>query len=221
MIIEPNKPLTKKVEVKTYMTMIYCSHCGAPLKASDTVLTTYPPQYQYNCPKCGLDTITTYEKFPNHVIIKCDDDILFIDIDSFESYINHRINDKDTLLLFPSIINNDVCSIFQKDDGLMPYKYTIACENCSEPGYFTEKLADAILSECLCFYWGCPNLEEYIDGDAFVRLDLDNFEGSMEIVKRAIVEDWWVKRIDIIRREKKKILEEIGFFPRLKKELGV
>ena len=64
MVIEPNKPLIKKVEVKTYMTMIYCSHCGAPLRPSDTVLTTYPAQYQYNCPKCGLNTITTYEKFP-------------------------------------------------------------------------------------------------------------------------------------------------------------
>lgn len=64
MIIEPNKPLIKKVEVKTCMTMIYCSQCGAPLRPSDTVLATHPPQYTYNCPKCGLDTITTYEKFP-------------------------------------------------------------------------------------------------------------------------------------------------------------
>jgi hypothetical protein len=73
----------------------------------------------------------------------------------------------------------------------------------------------------LCFYWGCPNLEEYIDGGAFVRLDLDDFEGAMAVVKRAIEEDWWSARVDIIRMEKNKILEEIGFFPRLKKELGV
>ena len=58
-------------------------------------------------------------------------------------------------------------------------------------------------------------------GGAFVRLDLDDFEGAMAIVKRAIEEDWWSARIDIIRKEKHKILEEIGFFPRLKKVLGV
>ena len=101
------------------------------------------------------------------------------------------------------------------------YKYCFSCENNCEKNYATEKIWEPILCECLCFYWGCPNLEDYIDRGSFVRLDLNDFEGAMEIVKRAIEEDWWGSRIDIIRREKKKILEEIGFFPRLKKELGV
>ena len=64
MIIEPSKPLTKKVEIKTYMTMIYCSHCGAPLRPHEEVLCTNPPRYQYNCPKCGLESFTTHENFP-------------------------------------------------------------------------------------------------------------------------------------------------------------
>ena len=101
------------------------------------------------------------------------------------------------------------------------YKYCFSCENNWEKNYATEKIWEPILCECLCFYWGCPNLEEYIDGGAFVRLDLDDFEGSMALVKRAIEEDWWEERIDIIRKEKRKILEEIGFFPNLKKVLGV
>lgn len=63
-IIEPNKPLTKKVEVKCYMTMVYCRHCGAPLQPSDTVLTSYPPQYQYFCNYCNKDSLTSYERYP-------------------------------------------------------------------------------------------------------------------------------------------------------------
>ena len=101
------------------------------------------------------------------------------------------------------------------------YKYCFSCENNWEKNYATEKIWEPILCECLCFYWGCPNLEEHIDGGAFVRLDLDDFEGSMALVKMAIEEDWWEERIDIIRKEKRKILEEIGFFPNLKKVLGV
>ena len=101
------------------------------------------------------------------------------------------------------------------------YKYCFSCENNWEKNYATEKIWEPILCECLCFYWGCPNLDEHIDGGAFVRLDLDDFEGAMAIVNRAIEEDWWSARIDIIRKEKHKILEEIGFFPRLKKVLGV
>ena len=101
------------------------------------------------------------------------------------------------------------------------YKYCFSCENNWEKNYATEKIWEPILCECLCFYWGCPNLEEYIDGGAFVRLDLDDFEGAMALVKRAIDEDWWSTRVDIIRKEKRKILEEIGFFPSLKRVLGV
>jgi GR25 family glycosyltransferase involved in LPS biosynthesis len=101
------------------------------------------------------------------------------------------------------------------------YKYCFSCENNCEKNYATEKIWEPILCECLCFYWGCPNLEDHIDVGAFVRLDLNDFEGAMAIVKRAIEEDWWSARIDIIRKEKRKILEEIGFFPNLKKVLGV
>jgi hypothetical protein len=46
-------------------------------------------------------------------------------------------------------------------------------------------------------------------------LPLDNFEESISIVKKAIEEDWWSKRIDVIRKEKEKILNKLGFFPRL------
>ena len=101
------------------------------------------------------------------------------------------------------------------------YKYCFSCENNLEKNYATEKIWEPILCETLCFYWGCPNLEEHIDGRAFVRLDLDDFEGAFTIVKMAIEEDWWSARIDIIRREKLKIMEEIGFFPNLKKVLEV
>jgi GR25 family glycosyltransferase involved in LPS biosynthesis len=104
-----------------------------------------------------------------------------------------------------------------KIHGLMPYKYYFMCENNSEYNYATEKIWEPILCECLCFYWGCPNLEEYIDSSAFVRLPLDNFEESYNIIVRAITEDWWSQRIDIIRQEKQKILNKLGFFPQLEK----
>ena len=34
-----------------------------------------------------------------------------------------------------------------------------------------------------------------------------------QIIKKAINEDWWSARIEAIRREKKKILNELAFFP--------
>lgn len=107
----------------------------------------------------------------------------------------------------------------KKDDALFPYKYTFNCENNSIGHYFTEKLVDGILSECLVFYSGCPNISEYIDPQAYVYLQLSNFEHDYEIVKKAIEEDWWTQRLPFIREAKRKILTELQFFPRLEREL--
>ena len=115
---------------------------------------------------------------------------------------------------------HDLQSYVGKTDNkreLVKYKYCFSCENNWEKNYATEKIWEPILFECLCFYWGCPNLEDHIDSRAFVRLPLDNFDESVSIIRRAIEEDWWSQRIDIIKKEKHKIMNELGFFPRLHK----
>ena len=61
----------------------------------------------------------TEELYPDHIIIKTDDDILYIDIQSFEKYINFRRADDETLLLFPSIVNNGVCAFVQQQSRLL------------------------------------------------------------------------------------------------------
>jgi hypothetical protein len=104
-----------------------------------------------------------------------------------------------------------------KDKGLFPYKYTFNAENKNVPGYFTEKLIDGILAECLVFYSGCYDVKEYIDERAFVFLNLSSYENDAKIIKRAIEEDWHTQRLPYIREAKRKILEELQFFPRLEK----
>jgi len=104
-----------------------------------------------------------------------------------------------------------------KNEGILPYKYTIACENESVDGYFTEKIVDAILGECVCFYWGCPNIGKYIDETAFIRIDLDNHYEAYKTIIKSIKDDEWSKRIDVIRREKRKILNELQIMPTIEK----
>jgi GR25 family glycosyltransferase involved in LPS biosynthesis len=108
----------------------------------------------------------------------------------------------------------------KKEHHLIQYKYCLSVENNSEYNYATEKLWEPILCECLCFYWGCPNIEDYIDSRAYVKLDLNNFSESLNIINKAIEEDWWSLRREIILREKERIINELGFFPRLKKILN-
>jgi hypothetical protein len=90
-------------------------------------------------------------------------------------------------------------------------------ENNFEKNFITEKLWEPILCETLVFYYGCPNVSDYIDPRAFVLLDITNFEKSYQIIKQAVSEDWWSQRIDIIRQEKHKILNELAFFPTIDK----
>ena len=57
----------------------------------------------------------------------------------------------------------------EKSDGLAPYRYSIVIENVQERNYFSEKLIDAILCNTVPIYWGCPNLEDFMDTSAIIR----------------------------------------------------
>lgn len=107
-----------------------------------------------------------------------------------------------------------------KDLALFPYKYTFNCENHSLSNYYTEKLVDGILAECLVFYHGCPNIREIIDPRAYVELPLISFKNDIETVKKAIAEDWHTQRLPYIREAKRYILDHLQFFPRVEREIG-
>ena len=65
----------------------------------------------------------TRARYPaeDFVLIKCDDDIVFIDVEQFQSFIDERRRLKDALLLYPGIVNNTNPNIFQeKILGLFP-----------------------------------------------------------------------------------------------------
>lgn len=108
----------------------------------------------------------------------------------------------------------------KKEVGLLSYKYTFNCENNSEINYATEKITDAILSECLCFYWGCPNLGDWINPDCYIPLDLEDFEKSYQTIKETIRNNEWEKRLSCIQEEKDKILNKLQMFPVLERVIA-
>jgi hypothetical protein len=104
-----------------------------------------------------------------------------------------------------------------KDDGILPYKYHFNAENHSYDNYVTEKFTDGIVGETVFFYWGCPNIDKYYNKDSFIRLSLkrEDREKDIEIVKNAILNNEWSKRIDTIRKEKNKMVKVYNLFPRM------
>tara|TARA_B110000259_G_C14030145_1_gene406325 strand:+ start:285 stop:3323 length:3039 start_codon:yes stop_codon:yes gene_type:complete len=102
-----------------------------------------------------------------------------------------------------------------KNDGLFPYKYTFIAENVSRNNFCTEKFTDAILSECLIFYWGCPNIDDFYDPLCYIKLDLYNITGSIRKIRQSVMSNQWEKRIGVIRDMKYKILNKYSFAPRV------
>lgn len=97
-----------------------------------------------------------------------------------------------------------------KSKGLLDYKYHFNSENSIEKDYMSEKFTDSLLCNCLTFYNGMPNLSDYIDERAFIRVNLDDQEKALYIIKTAIEDKEYEKRIDIIQQEKLKILENLN-----------
>jgi len=93
-----------------------------------------------------------------------------------------------------------------KYECLSKYKYHFNVENSFEKNYFTEKLIDAILAECLCFYDGCTNIEEFIDPSAYIKIDIKNPEKTISIIKECIKNNEYEHRVSHIKQAKHKLL---------------
>ena len=111
---------------------------------------------------------------------------------------------------FFTLIRSYKGSIADKYKGLWPYKYHFACENSFYPNYFTEKIIDPVIAQCLCFYDGCSNIEEFIDERAFVKIDVRKPDQAIEVIIDTIEHDMWEKRIKYIRRQKERLLYELN-----------
>jgi hypothetical protein len=104
---------------------------------------------------------------------------------------------------------------WNKDDGLFPYKYIFNAENCSIDNYFTEKLVDGILCECLTFYWGCTNLEKYLTKGSYIPIDITDCKTATKTILDAINNDLYEKNYPYIMECKKRILFKLQVGPRI------
>ena len=89
-------------------------------------------------------------------------------------------------------------------------QYSFMCENNAEHNYITEKIWEPILCETLCFYSGPPNAAEILTEGTYVPLDMTDFEASYQIVKKALQENWWDSRRELLRAERSRILKELN-----------
>ena len=74
---------------------------------------------------------------------------------------------------------------FQSD-----YKFVLAIENHSAPGYLTEKFAQAAQSNAVPIYWGDPTITDYLNPKAFINAhDFDSIEALITHIQKIDQDD--------------------------------
>ncbi len=102
-----------------------------------------------------------------------------------------------------------------KWDVIAPYKYHVSLENCSVRDYITEKLMDVYLAESYPIYYGCPNVEEYYPKESLTKIDIDNPQQAVDIIKKVINGGYYEKCHESILEGKKLALNKYNIFPML------
>jgi hypothetical protein len=76
----------------------------------------YSMQYLPNHDEITFDNVKNqifrffdYTKDPNTIYVRFDDDIVFIDVDTLQNFIDFRIDNPDNFVVFANIINNGLC----------------------------------------------------------------------------------------------------------------
>jgi hypothetical protein len=93
-----------------------------------------------------------------------------------------------------------------KEEGLDPFRYSLAIENSSIPSYFTEKLIDPFLRDCVPIYFGAPDLRNYFPDDSFIAMERLDILVLREVLSSLSEEDYELRRPAL--EEAKRIINE-------------
>ena len=103
----------------------------------------------------------------------------------------------------------------KKCDALSPYRYHIAMENYIAPYHWTEKISDPLLGLCLTFYAGDPRLGDILPPESFIPIPADDPEEACRIIRTAIDNHEYERRLPAIREARRLLLEKYCYFSRV------
>ncbi len=99
---------------------------------------------------------------------------------------------------------------------LAPYDYSITMENSYYDDYLSEKFFDCLLAYTHPLYYGCPNAEKYFSDQSFSRIDIKNFDASVETIETILNDKHhYQNHLNYVRAERLKVLNKYNLFPLL------
>jgi hypothetical protein len=111
------------------------------------------------------------------------------------------------------IYGPDFKPVEDKWDALVQYKYHISIENMVKDNYWTEKLVDPMLAECLTFYLGCPNILDYFPKGSCIPINYeDDIEGAVLLIEQALENGLYEKNLSSLLKGKHAALNDNNLF---------
>lgn len=107
-----------------------------------------------------------------------------------------------------------------KADCLRDYRYHVAIENFVGAHHWTEKLADPFLGLSLPFYYGCPNAADYFPADSFIRIDIRDPAGALDIIRTAIANNEYEKRLPALIEARRRVMFDYNLFAVAAREIA-
>ena len=104
--------------------------------------------------------------------------------------------------------------IRDKWDGIAPYRYSIAFENCAAPLYFTEKLMDCFVCHTMPFYFGAPDIAKYFPAKSMVLIDPEDPK-VFDKIRDISHSELYLERLPFILEAKELTLKKYNSFARL------
>lgn len=112
------------------------------------------------------------------------------------------------------VFGHGINPIDDKALALLDYQFNICIENSSIGDYWTEKIADPILSYCIPIYHGCENIDNYFDANSIIKIDINNISFSLKTIENVLTNSdaIYSEKIQNLVVSRNKILTEYNLF---------
>ena len=99
-----------------------------------------------------------------------------------------------------------------KDEGLYPYKFSVAIENMPLAYNISEKLSDCFLTHTFPLYYDCPNINRFYNDQAYAKLDITDHAYSIGIIEKILATpDYYESHLEAVIEAKKQYLMNYSF----------
>lgn len=128
----------------------------------------------------------------------------------FTQQLKHEIAELD-------VFGRGVKAMSDKAEAIDPYRFHIAIENHRCDHHWTEKVSDVFLGWGLPLYYGCTNLADYFPAESFIEIDINDLEGTVELIRNLLEGGEYERRLSAIVEARRLVLNEYNMFAVLAK----